>query len=81
MRIVFECDNIQRWALLGYFTSVHLCVQKWNKHYDGDAHVRVDPHSNNVYVALNTVDSYKWMYTWNSTYPQLTQYTILAEET
>ena len=64
---------------MGYFTHLHLSVQKWNKRYNTHATVQVDNTGYTVSVEMNTVDAYLWMFTWNREYPHLTKYTTLAD--
>lgn len=75
MTVIFNCPSIHRWALMGYFTHLHLSVQKWNKKFNGDAAVRVNNTDYNVSVELNNLDAYKFLFTWNSEFPHLTNYT------
>lgn len=75
--VKFDCPSMHRWALMGYFTHLHISVQTWNKTHCGSARVTVSNSDYCVHVQLNMLDAYKWRYTWNCEYPQLTNYTII----
>lgn len=62
---------------MGYFTHLHVSVQKWNKTYNGDACVQVNNTDYTVTVTMSKTSAYKWMFTWNTEYPQLTEYTMV----
>jgi len=66
---------------MGYYTQLHLCVSKWNKQYSTAARVQCDSTNTSCVVVLSDRDWWIWSFTWHSMFPQLADYTTLAEET